>query len=173
MLHPADVYVLAGLVSFEERSWTFRELAGWLGVPHASVQRALGRAEVAGLYEGGLRRVQRPNLEEFLVHAVRFVAPVRLGELVAGVPAAWAAEPVKRRIRESGELPPVWPAAGGSVRGQAFAPLHPAAVEASAASPALGELLAVVDCLRGGDVRVRSVAAGLLAERLRAPAVHG
>jgi hypothetical protein len=38
--------------------------------------------------------------------------------------------------------------------------------------PRLGELLAIVDSLRGGDVRVRTVAAEMLTESLRALPVH-
>jgi hypothetical protein len=98
------------------------------------------------------------ELEQLLVHAARFVAPVKLGELVAGVPAAWAAKPIASRVRESGDdPPPAWPSATSRVRGQAFEPLHPAAVAASAASPSLAQLLAVIDTLRTRDPRLRAV----------------
>ena len=46
------------------------------------------------------------ELEQLLVHAARFIAPVRLGELVVGVPAAWAAEPIVSLVRQSGHDPP-------------------------------------------------------------------
>jgi DNA-binding MarR family transcriptional regulator len=171
MLSPADLYVLAGVISNEEESWTLRGLAARLHVDHTLVHRALKRAESAGLYSIGARQVNRPNFEELTVHAVRFIAPARLGELTRGVPAAWAAAPISGAIREQErEPPPVWPSALGPVRGQALEPLHPAAVQAVQASeetPALGELLSIVDSLRAGDVRVRSVAADALRETLR------
>lgn len=166
MLQPSDIYVLCGLAAVADDSWTYRDLAKRLGVPHALVQRALQRADEAGLYSGESRSVHRPNMEEFLLHGLRFVAPVKLGGVVPGVPAAWAAPPVSRRIRESGDLPPVWPAADGRVRGQALAPLHKSAVSAVEEFPRLGELLAIVDSLRIGDPRVRSVAARMLVEFL-------
>ncbi len=112
-------------------------------------------------------------MEEFLLHGLRFLAPVKLGGVVSGVPAAWAALPVSRVICESGDLPPVWPAAAGRVRGQALPPLHRAAVSAAEEMPQLGELLAIVDSLRAGDVRVRSVAADMLTQLVRAQPVHG
>ena len=59
------------------------------------------------------------------------------------------------------------------MRGQALPPLHKAAVKAAEEIPQLGELLAIVDSLRAGDVRVRSVAANMLAQLMRAPPVHG
>lgn len=173
VLQPSDIYVLCGLAAVGEESWTYRDLAKRLGVPHALVQRALRRAEEAGLYSRESRGVHRPNLEEFLLHGLRFVAPAKLGLVVPGMPAAWAAPPVSRRIRESGDLPPVWPAAEGRVRGQALAPLHEAAVSAVDGFPRLGELLAIVDSLRTGDPRVRSVAAKMLVEFFSGQPVRG
>lgn len=171
MVKDGDIYVLAGLIS-HDGEWTFRSLAERLRVPHSMVQRALSRAEGAGLYSSSRRAVHLPHFEEFGVHAIRFVAPAHLGALVPGVPAAWAAPPMVQRIRSSSdEPPPVWPYARGDVRGQAFEPLHRVAPEAAAAWPELGETLSLLDSLRAGDARVRNVAGELLSGRLRGPGV--
>jgi hypothetical protein len=53
------------------------------------------------------------------------------------------------------------------VRGQAFEPLHPAAVEAVEGWPELRVILALLDSLRFGDLRVRRVAEDFLADVLR------
>ncbi|MFQ5473707.1 MAG: hypothetical protein ACE5FA_12595, partial [Dehalococcoidia bacterium] len=74
MLHPSDIYVLSGLAAIGDASWTYRDLAKRLGVPHALVQRALRRAGEASLYSPDSRRVHLPNFEEFLLHGLRFVA---------------------------------------------------------------------------------------------------
>jgi hypothetical protein len=166
MIYPADIYVLCGLAASEEK-WTYRDLARDLGLPHPLVQRALKRADTAGLYVGPSKAIHRANVEEFLVHGVRFVAPAKLGAVAPGIAAAWAAPPMSSVIRESGDLPPVWPSARGQLRGQALPPLHDAAVSAVDRVPGLGELLAIVDSLRAGDVRVRSVAAEMLMQTLR------
>lgn len=173
MLQSSDIYVLCGLVAADDPSWTYRDLAKRLGVPHPLVQRGLARAHEAGLYSPESRCVHRANLEEFLLHGLRFVAPAKLGGVVPGIPAAWAAPPVSQRIRESGNLPPVWPAADGRVRGQALTPLHESAVLAVNGFPRFGELLAIVDSLRAGDPRVRSVAAKMLVEFLSSQPVRG
>lgn len=167
MVRKSDIYVLSGLLA-HDGDWSYRSLAEHLHVPHAVVQRALGRAQEADLYSGERREVHLPHFEEFAVHALRFVAPTQLGPLAPGVPAAWEAEPMAGAIRSSGdELPPVWPYAKGQVRGQAIEPLHAAAPEAIGDWPELGEILALLDSLRAGDRRVRQVAEGLLARTLR------
>jgi hypothetical protein len=167
VLKEADIYVLSGLLA-HEGEWTYRSLAEDLHVPLAVVQRALARAEEANLYVPHRREVHRAHFEEFAVHALRFVAPARLGPLTSGVPAAWAAEPMAKAIFSSGNEPlPVWPHAEGGVRGQAVEPLHEAAPEAVRKWSELGEVLASLDSLRVGDVRVRSVAQGFLADVVR------
>jgi hypothetical protein len=168
MLGSTDIYVLAGALSDDHYPSTLRELAGRLHVDHTLVHRALKRTEVAGLYSASSKQVNRANFEELMTHAVRFIAPAQLGGLTRGVPAAWAAEPISAIIRQpKQEPPPVWPDARGTVRGQALEPLHPAAVKASRDAPDLARLLAIVDSLRAGDVRVRKVASSALHKALR------
>lgn len=167
MLKPPDFYVLAGVLTVEDRDWTYRALASTLEVPHALVQRALQRAEEAGLYSGANRSVHRANLEELILHGLRFLAPAKLGSVVAGIPAAWAASPMASLIRESADLPPVWAAAHGHVRGQALPPLHESAIHAAEHQPRLSELLSIIDSIRAGDVRIRKVAGKELNARLR------
>lgn len=167
MVKASDVYVLSGLLA-HDGDWSYRSLAERLRVPHPVVQRALERAKGADLYSADRREVHLPHLEEFALHALRFVAPARLGALAPGVPAAWAAEPMASAIRSSGDdPPPVWPYASGRVRGQAIEPLHSAAPEAVENWPELGEVLALLDSLRAGDTRVRKVAGDLLSKMLR------
>lgn len=168
MIGPTDLYVLVGALAHDEDGWTLRELAATLQVDHTLVHRALKRAENANLYRAATKQVNLANFEELTIHAARFIAPAALGELTRGVPAAWAAEPIARTIRQpKSEPPPVWPDPLGTVRGQALQPLHPAAVQASQNTPRLASLLSIVDSLRAGDTRVRKVAAVALQDTLR------
>jgi hypothetical protein len=167
MIGPTDLYVLAGVLSSEDDAFTLRGLAAKLHVDHTLVHRALKRAENADLYRESSRQVHLANFEELAIHAARFIAPARLGELTRGLPAAWAADPISQLVHQApSEPPPVWPTARGAVRGQALEPLHPAAVQASHDAP-LAALLAIIDSLRAGDVRVRKVAAAALTGMLR------
>ena len=167
MLRPTDLYVLIGAIASRERKGSLRDLASRLAVDHTVVHRSLKNAEAAGLYRADERRVNLASFEDLAVHAARFIAPAPLGAVTRGVPAAWAAKPISEQIRQSkSELPPVWPTADGKVRGQALRPLHPSAVKA-AKDRRSARLLAIVDSLRAGDVRVRDVASSALAKELR------
>jgi hypothetical protein len=170
MVKAPDIYVLSGLLANDEE-WSYRSLADRLHVAHPVVQRALARAQEADLYSSERREVHQAHFEEFATHALRFVALARLGALVPGVPAAWAAEPMASKIRSSGgDPPPVWPYARGGVRGQTIEPLHSSAPEAAAEWPELEQILAILDSIRAGDPRVRQVAEDLLSKMLRARA---
>ena len=165
MIRPSDAYVLLG-VAASGRRLPLRVLAERLHVTLPQVQRSLGRLAEAELVVPELRVARLPNVEEFVVHALRYLAPGRLGAVTAGVPAAWAAAPLQSRIVSS-EPAPVWPSARGSARGPALEPLHRAAVDAVRDDARLADLLAVADCLRTSDRRVRREAERLLPELLR------
>ena len=144
-----------------------RTLADETSIPRSVVHRALRRLAVAGLFDERRRRVNASQAEEFLVHGLRYVFPAVLDGESRGIPTAWAAEPLARRIGSApDDLPPVWPDAQAEGRGLALRPLHPAVPEAARRDPQLGESLALVDALRLGDARTRGVAAELLSKRL-------
>jgi hypothetical protein len=162
VLRETDLYVLTGALANQWEALSLRGLAEKLFVDHTVVSRALKRTEEAGLYQPANRRVNPASFAELMIHAARFVAPAPLGGMTRGFNAAWAAAPMSALIRRSGdEPPPVWPSALGVDRGQSLEPLHPGAVGASA-DPTLGALLAIIDCLRAGDVRIRQVASSAL-----------
>jgi hypothetical protein len=59
----------------------------------------------------------------------------------------------------------VWPDKDGKVRGEAFYPLYPSIPGAALRNPALHELLALFDAIRGGSPRERALAIKMLDER--------
>jgi len=60
----------------------------------------------------------------------------------------------------------VWSDPRGKVRGPSLSPSHRGAPDAALADPALYELLALLDALRVGRSRERTLAQRLLSERL-------
>jgi hypothetical protein len=148
---------------------TYATLGSELGLTASEVHAGLERAAIAQLArkdKGGKATVVRQALRSFIEHGARYAFPATRGELTRGLPTGYAAPPLRERIVQPSEPPPVWPHKLGTVRGAAFFPLYPTVPEAAARSPALYELLALFDAVRGGSARERAIALQLLDERL-------
>lgn len=169
VLKPQDLLVVLKLWVGREKSWTYPLLAQELGVSLSEVHGAVGRAAKAGfLMEAGLAQAPNPlALLEFLLHGAKYAFPAERGGMARGIPTAHAAAPLKAEILSDDEPPPVWPHRDGTERGVAFEPLYSAAPGAALQDPALYELLALLDAIRGGRARERQRAIQLLEERLK------
>ncbi len=166
MLKGQDILVLLKLLQ-DPDDWTMRSLGASVRLDPAGVHRALRRLQDARLFDIEGRRVNRANAQEFLIHSVKYLFPVRQGGPSRGVPTAWGAPPLKDELALVDEPPPVWPDPRGKVRGIALEPLHASVPKLAQRDPALAEQLALLDAVRLGDGRVRSLAAKHLAERIR------
>lgn len=165
MLKAQDIVVLLK-VAVAPGEWSFAKLGEQLGMSASAVHRSLDRAAAAGLYDAKRRKVKVPQLKEFLAHGARYVfPPVRQGE-ARGMPTAWGAEPLADEVSSSGRNAPVWPYARGEARGIALEPLHPSVPAAARRDLSLYRLLAVVDAIRIGGARERSLAVKWLAKLL-------
>jgi len=172
ILKPQDVVILLKLVGFGPEPWTYQRLAVELAISqseaHAGVRRAVAAKLMSDATASGGRPVL-PALTEFLIHGVRYAYPPERGALTAGMPTGYAAPPLNAVIVQPEEPPPVWPYAEGKVRGYSLAPLYPSVPAAAARDPKLYELLALVDAIRDGRARERSLAAKEIEKRLAAP----
>ncbi len=169
ILKPQDVVVLLKLVSLGQEPWNFQRLAMELSISQSEVHAGVKRAVAARLMSDVSSTSGRPvraALLEFLIHGVKYAYPPERGELARGVATGYAAPPLNKVIVGSGDPPPVWPYAEGSVRGYAFMPLYPSVPQAALKDPNLYELLALVDAIRDGRARERSLAEKELESRL-------
>lgn len=167
VLKRQDVYVLLGLLARREEEWTFDALSQELGLSASQVHRSLMRAEVGHLFDRGSRRVRRRELVEFLCHGVRYAFPARAGSQTRGVVTCWRAPDLESIILTSDVRDIfVWPDPAGTARGQALEPLHRSVSFAVSRNTSLHQFLALVDVLRVGTARERSVAEELLEDRL-------
>lgn len=132
---------------------------------HSAVRRALAAQLLVRDRDRTAPHIR--NLEEFLVHGLKYVFIPEKGELTRGIPTAHAAPPLNRHFASTGEPPPVWPDPEGEVRGIAFSPLYKLAPRAAGADPSLYELLAIVDAIRGGRAREREAGIRELRQRLK------
>ena len=169
VLRPQDLVVLLRLALEPGSPPSYATLGAELGMTASEVHAAVERAVLAQLAVKGpdaKASVVRAALKLFLQHGARYCFPVSRGGMTRGVPTGYAAAPLKDRIRPGSDPPPVWPSMTGSVLGLALYPLYPRVPEAAARNPALGEMLALFDAVRGGNARERTLALSLLDERL-------
>ena len=163
---PQDVVVLAKLVSYGSARPALAQMASDLSLSTSQVHASIRRLERSRLVDAQTGRPILSAVEEFFVHAVKYVFPPERGESTRGIPTAHAAPPLAKRIVQSGPAP-VWPDAEGTVRGLTLQPLHKIAPAASRRDPALYDLLTLVDAVRDGRARERKLAEKELAVRLR------
>lgn len=171
MLRPQDLVVLLRLALERSQPPPYATLAAELGMTasevHAAVERAV-TAQLAHKDEDGKAKVLLAPLRRFIQHGARYCFPATGGGLTRGLPTGYAAAPLKESIVAGDDPVPVWPHKNGTVRGVALYPLYPSVPEAAMRNPALYELLALFDAVRGGTARERALALDLLERRLQA-----
>lgn len=169
-LKPQDLVMLMRLALEPGSAPTYAALAGELGLTASEIHAGLERATVAQLArkdQASKPTVVREAFKLFIEHGARYSFPAIHGSVTRGLPTSYAAPPLKDKIVQPNEPPPVWPHKSGTVRGVAFYPLYPTVPEAAGRNPALYELLALFDAIRGGSARERALALEMLDERLR------
>jgi hypothetical protein len=137
VLKSQDVLVVLKLLAMRQKPWSYAWFAVQLGMSpsqlHSAVKRAL-EAQLA-VRKGDAIVANVRNMEEFLVHGLRYVFIPEQGEMTHGIPTAYAAPPLNKYFVSSGEPPPVWPFAEGEVRGMAFSPLYKSGTPGGACGP--------------------------------------
>lgn len=160
MLKPQDLVVALKLCSYGSTRPSFVQIASDLAMSPSEVHGALKRAQKAHLLHGP-EMLDRPNvtsLEEFLIHGVKYVFPAERGGPSRGMPTSYATEPLNQLIAPGNEPIPVWPYPRGKARGIALAPLYRTVPIAARRDPLLYQLLAIVDAIRDGRTRERTLA---------------
>jgi len=132
---------------------------------HSAVKRSLAASLAVHKNEEIVPNIR--NMEEFLIHGLKYVFLPERGEMTRGMPTGYAAPPLGDLFISSNEPPPVWPDPEGEVRGIAFSPLYKSAPKAARADPKLYELLVLVDGIRAGRARERDMASKELRARLQ------
>jgi hypothetical protein len=138
----------------------------------AALHRSVARLKQAKLLDER-REPVRANVEEFLLHAVRYVAPAEPGPIGRGRPTAWAAPPLVELLAAGDEPPPVWPDPYGKSRGPTVEPVAESVPRLARRDRELGEWFALLDAIRIGRTRERKLAAESLSQRIWAEAEGG
>jgi DNA-binding Lrp family transcriptional regulator len=154
---PQDV-VVALKLSLNGTRNSYADLGRELGMSASEVHAAVRRLGEANLVDPETKEIRREALRNFLIHGVPYAFPASPKEITRGMPTAWAGAVLSGKISASEQLPPVWPDPDGKVQGAAVQPLYESVPGAARRDPALYDLLALVDALRIGRARERSLA---------------
>ncbi len=162
-LKPQDVAVL--LQKFLTPATGYRQLADAVGLSVGEAHKSARRLVTARLLSADPHAVpNRAASTEFLVVTVPYVFPGTLGAESRGIPTAHSAPLLQGYVAESDPI--VWPYADGEMRGAALEPMIPAAPRLAIDNPPLYHRLALVDAVRVGRARERSIAASRLSTLL-------
>lgn len=171
MLKSQDCLVLIKLLANPYEHFSQRRLSDELCISLSEVNAALKRLTESGLLQKASSGEMIPVLasaEEFLLSAVKYLFPGKLGAYTRGIPTAVAAPIFQDKIAQGNDPIPVWPDARGNKKGMALDPLHPSVTKALNHSPdePFYELLVLVDAIRVGRARERNIAKELLIKRI-------
>lgn len=155
-MKPQDILLLLRIITLKKESWKQLPMAEALGMSQSEVSEAVKRCKYAGLLDIKGKKVMRQALMEFLAYGIKYVFPQKPGPIVRGVPTAHSAPPLNKTIISNEAY--VWPYAKGSVRGQSILPLYASVPSAALRDAELHELLAMVDAIRVGRSRERTMA---------------
>lgn len=182
-----DLVVLLKLVSLQEgeseptpgqpqpRSqgddpYSVRNLEALLGISKTEINASIKRSLSSGLAtkdrNTGRANPNRRNLNNFIIHGMKFVFPAKPGAMTRGIPTAFAAPMLKGLLVSGGEYIYVWPFADGHNIGQSVTPLFRSVPEAVQKDDRLYEYLSLIDAIRLGNQREAGLAGERLSERL-------
>lgn len=151
----------------DKELFSVRSMGDMLGISKTEVSRSNQRNLASGLVrqdrKTGLLKPDSKALLEFLTHGIKYVFPVKLAEIVRGVPTAHAAPVLEGKMMSAGDLIPVWPDANSSQMGQAIQPLIESVPAIAKKDSRMYELLALIDAIRMGGPRESELAKKMLA----------
>lgn len=159
-----------GTNEFIASLYTARKLEVETGISKSQINLSLNRCIEIGLAKKdrkiGIPRANVRALFEFIVFGIKYVFPTKPQEITRGIATAFAAPVLKEKLMSTGEYVPIWPDAKGNTKGQAVEPLYKSAVHAVRRDPEMYSMLALVDAIRIGQPREKSLAVELLKQHL-------
>ncbi|PIR23297.1 MAG: hypothetical protein COV44_03510 [Deltaproteobacteria bacterium CG11_big_fil_rev_8_21_14_0_20_45_16] len=166
-IKPQDVLLLLKLASSRDaHKLNQLQLSRQLHMSQSEISAGLKRAAEARLLIPESNKVMKLNFTDFLIYGLPFVFPAKPGPIDRGIPTSHSAPPLNKKIVSGDNDKYVWPDADGKVTGQTIQPIYSSAPEAAKEDPKLYELLAMVDALRVGRARERTMAREEIKKRL-------
>jgi hypothetical protein len=185
MLKPQDIMILLKIMSMmtlsksnPSETSSQNRLATLLCMSPSEVNAGIKRLVLSRLLGPVFRgKVSDPKItilpikaacEECLISGVKYFYPVELGSYTRGIATSYAAPIFEKLIVLGNDPIPVWPYGEGDRRGLALEPLYRSVPQSLAENPdpLFYEMLVLIDAIRTGRARERSIAIKLLKERI-------
>jgi len=164
-MRPQDVVILLKILSCENHSWTFADIALSLQISASEVSEAMERNRLAGLVNPTKNQVNKLALREFLISGLKYVFPPQLGHSTRGIATAHSASPVSNYITEGRENY-VWAFYKGTRTGNSIVPLYSKIPKFIESDKELYEYLTIIDTFRVGKKREIEIAVTELDKKL-------
>lgn len=158
MLKPQDIIVLIKLHTWNKGRWKIASIAEAVFLSTTETHQAIKRLEKSFLFDSTLERARVSEMEEFIIHGLRYSFPPEVGTMSRGVPTAHSAPPLSEQIASGPSDAYVWPYAKGKSRGLELKPLYRSAPQAALADDTMYRYLALIDGLRVGKAREQNIA---------------
>ncbi len=167
-LLPQDVFMMLKLALSAPVDWTYDKVAYELGLSPSMAYNAIKRATQARLFDRQRKRPRRKALEEFLVHGVKYAYPPDIGTMTRGIPTAFASPMLRNEFAHTGQKADiyVWAHPNGHQRGIELSPLYKSVPDIAGRDEKLYSALGLLDAIRIGRARERTLAEKLLLEML-------
>ncbi len=165
-MKPQDIVILLKIATMKGSPFLQKDIADGLHISKSELSESLNRSVLAGLLRSDKKQVLYLGLTDFIKSGLRYVFPAAPDRIVRGIATAHSAYPLNEKIVSEKDVY-VWPFAKGDKRGQAIEPLYDNAPEIAKSDPELYQLLTLVDAIRVGRAREKSIATEMIEERLK------
>ena len=160
-----DIVVLSVLMKKGAETLSYSSIGKIAKISVSETFAAVKRLREADLVNSA-HGLKRRNVEEFLLHGLRYMFPLKVtGEIASGMPTGFAA-PVSSDAFAVCGVVPIWNCRHGDTEGRVCEPIYPTAPDAAAEDSEVYAHLALMDMLRGGRLRERRFAEEKLKEVL-------
>ena len=157
---------VGGIESYRDSLYTVRSLERTTGISKTQIAGSINRCIDIGLAKKdrkyGVPRSNKKALLEFVIYGLKYVFPVRMGELTRGIATSFSAPVLNTKLFSSGELIAVWPDERAKSKGLKVIPLFHSVPYAVRQDGDLYAMLALVDAIRLGNPREAGLAANIL-----------
>ncbi|MBS1959127.1 MAG: hypothetical protein JST80_06645 [Bdellovibrionales bacterium] len=131
----------------QKAGWKQTDIARETLISPSEIAYSLERLKRHDLITEDKKKVNRAALNEFLVHALKYIFPGKKGAPARGVPTA-SAYVFAEKIRTPAEFLLVWPHSEGRSRGVSLEPIYKTVPEIAVNDMELYTLLCLADILR-------------------------